>query len=154
MFGGYVPCEAVFGAIHIIQDLNRKLLSDILGRVADFKKLNKFIESQPEDNVVPIPSFIIALESDYSFADLKKDIMGYYNSTGLDSINEMDIMMLPNKGLIIKNWREKRNFIALETKEDTTMWFYILMTEYLDVSKSSSIDYRKYIRKHVDYTEY
>ncbi len=154
MFGGYIPCEAVYGAIHIIQDLNRKSLSDILGRVSEFKKLNKFIESQPEDNIVPIPSFIIVLETDYSFSDIKKDVIGYYNSTGLESLNEMDIMMFPDSGLLIKNWREKRNFIALETKEDTTMWFYILMTEYLDVVKPLTIDYRKYIKKHVEYTEY
>jgi hypothetical protein len=154
MFGGYIPCEAVFGAIHIIQDLNRKSLAEILSRVSEFKKLNKFIESLPEENIVPIPSFIIVLDTDYLFPDLKKDIIGFYNSTGLDSINEMDIIMLPNKGLIIKNWREKRSFIALETNEDTTMWFYILMSEYLDVVKPFTIDYRKYIRKHVEYTEY
>jgi hypothetical protein len=154
MFGGYIPCEAVYGAVHIIENLNRKSLAEILNRVSDFKKLNKFTESQPEENVIPVPSFIIVLETDYSFVDLKKDILGYYNSTGLDSFSEMDIMMILNNGLVIKNWREKRNFIALETKEDTTMWFYILMTEYLDVVKSSSIDYRKYIKKHVEYTEY
>lgn len=154
MFGGYIPCEAVFGAIHIIRDLNRKSLAEILGKVQDFKKLNKFVEAEPEENIVLIPSFIFALDSDYSFQDLKKDVIGYYNSTGLDAFSEMDILMVFNKGLLIKNWREKRSFIALETKEDTSMWFYILMSEYLDVNKSTSIDYRKYIRKHVEYSEY
>ena len=62
--------------------------------------------------------------------------------------------MILHKGIVVKNWREKRSFIALETNEDTFMWFFILMNEYLDVKKEHNIDFRKYVKKEVVYNEY
>ena len=62
--------------------------------------------------------------------------------------------MILHKGIVVKNWRERRSFIALETKEDTFMWFFILMNEYLDVKREQNIDFRKYVKKEVVYNEY
>ena len=86
--------------------------------------------------------------------EIKNDILNYYTNNNIDSEHEFDIMMIADKGIIVKNWREPRSFIALETQEDTMMWFFILMNEYLDVKSEVEIDFRKYVRTEKTYREY
>ncbi|HOF14608.1 MAG TPA: hypothetical protein PLN01_09820, partial [Spirochaetota bacterium] len=93
------------------------------------KKLNKYAEL---DQDIIIPAFVIAQSSDIDVPQLKNDVLDYYVDYSVDSTFEFDIMMTIGKGIIIKDWREKRKFVALETEEDTLLWFFILMNEYLD----------------------
>ena len=64
------------------------------------------------------------------------------------------IIVILNTGIIIKNWREKRSYIALETGKDTLMWFFILMCEYLDTEKEIEFDLRNYVQHREEYKEY
>jgi hypothetical protein len=154
LMGGYVPYELVYGLFHIVQDLNKGTLIEVLNKIATAKKLNMFAAS-PEDEEKPhIPSFVIASSTKYQFSELKNDIINYYLSKNIEYQYELDILMILHKGIVVKNWREKRSFIALETNEDTFLWFFILMNEYLDLKKERTIDFRKYIKKEVIYNEY
>ena len=68
---------------------------------------------------------------------------------------ELDILVILNKGVIIKDWREKRSFVGLETKKDTMKWFFILMNEYIDIDDRRELDLRKYIlQKDIIYNQY
>jgi len=153
LMGGYVPCELVYGLYHIVQDLTRDSLTGILDIIATAKKLNMFTDAE-EPNNIHLPSFVIAANTKYKFDELKNDIIEYYLSKNIEYRYEMDILMVLQKGVVVKNWREKRSFIALETMDDTAMWFYILMSEYLDMERMISIDFRKYVKKDVIYNEY
>lgn len=153
IMNGYMPCELIHGTVFFVPQLNRATLAEVLNRVVIVKKLGRFTEKSEEEPTL-IPAFIIAEETDYDPMDLKNDIINYYMSKSVEHDAEMDIFLVMNRCLVMKNWREKRSFIGLETNDDSLMWFFILMSEYLEGITRREIDFRKYIRHNVVYKEY
>jgi len=127
---------------------------EALSRIATAKKLNMYAAASEEEERIHIPSFLVVSSTKYEFPELKNDIINFYLSKNIEYQYELDILMVMNRGIVVKNWREKRSFIALETKEDTFMWFFILMNEYLDLKKDRAIDFRNYVKKEIIYSEY
>jgi hypothetical protein len=156
LMGGYVPFELIYGLIHVVQTLNKDSLIEVMSKIATAKKLNMYAAAldDNEEERVHIPSFIVVSSTKYEFQELKNDIINFYLSKNIEYQYELDILMVMNKGIVVKNWREKRSFIALETLEDTFMWFFILMNEYLDLKKDRTIDFRNYVKKEIIYNEY
>ena len=69
--------------------------------------------------------------------------------------SEFEIFGIINYGIIIKDWHQgKRSFVALETGEDTLLWFYVLMNEYLDENRDDEFDLRSYVRADTSYNEF
>lgn len=151
MMNGHIPSELIYGTFHIVDMIALHQLPEILNNVVLTKKLNKY--SELEESVL-IPAFVIAGSCDIDMPQLKNLILDYYIERSIDTSLEFDIMMIVGKGLIIKDWREKRKFVALETEEDTLLWFFILMNEYLDVDKKHSLDLRNYVKETRRYREY
>lgn len=157
---GFLPYELIYGILHLVDKLDKKEMAEVLAKVAAVKKLNRFVmnEEEPEQDdyniILPVPSFIIVNNLDLSLMELKNDIINYYMAKSVQHEYEFDIMMVVNRGLIVKNWREKRSYIAFETENDTMMWFFVLMNEYLDMDRNNTIDFRKYIKKDVVYKQY
>ncbi len=149
---GHVPCELVYGTFHVYPMLNKSTLNDLIRSVVQAKKINRFTDR--EDKPALIPAFVIAYDSDISLPDLKTVLIDNYMSMSIEHASEVDIIAIINKGLVIKNWRDKRSYIALETGKDTFMWFFILMNEYLDVNKDNEFDLRNYIKHGEKYNEY
>ncbi|MCL2025245.1 MAG: hypothetical protein FWG92_00360, partial [Leptospirales bacterium] len=108
---------------------------------------------EADENIFRIPAFIIAGDGGYSIRDIKNDILNYYNNRNVDPECEFDILVILGRGLVVKNWRE-RVYIAIETLEDTLMWFFILMNEYIDIERRIEMDFRKYIKSEKNYAEY
>ncbi|MGQ9844231.1 MAG: hypothetical protein ACUVRK_11805, partial [Spirochaetota bacterium] len=144
MMNGHIPSELIYGTFHIVDKIALHQLPEILNNVVLTKKLNKY--SELEESVL-IPAFVIAGSCDIDMPQLKNVILDYYIERSIDTSLEFDIMMIVGKGLIIKDWREKRKFVALETEEDTLLWFFILMNEYMDVDKKHSLDLRNYVKE-------
>lgn len=154
IMNGYVPFELVYGTYFLEDTLDRKSLESVIKRVSIVKKLNQFTDESAEKEPIVIPSFVITANTNYSLLDLKNDILNYYMSNTIEHLFEIDILMIMNKGILIKNWREKRSYVGLETKEDTMLWFFILMNEYLDAEKEHEIDFRKYVKKNTVYNQF
>lgn len=152
IMGGFIPSELVYGTYYISTNLNKKGLNDILRRVVQAKKINRYTEKEKQSLL--IPAFVIAYDTDYTFPDLKNSILDFYTSMSIDHDFEVDIIAILSKGIVIKNWRDKRNFIALETENDTLMWFFVLMNEYLNVEREDDLDLRDYVRHNEKYNEY
>ncbi|TAL37107.1 MAG: hypothetical protein EPN93_06700 [Spirochaetes bacterium] len=152
LMGGFVPSELVYASCIIAPPLNHDNLKMVLGRVIQAKKVNRYTETESDKNLVP--AFVIAQGTDIPLPDMKKALLDYYMSHSVDYDFEFDILMVLGKGLVIKDWREKRSFIALETGRDTLMWFFILMNEYLDVEKNTELDLRAYVKRTEKYNEY
>ncbi len=150
---GCVPFSIVRGAVFAVDNLDKKNLQEVVNRVSGVKKLSMYSDEESGRNV-RVPSFVIAGGTSSGMMEIKNDILNYYTNNNIDSEHEFDIMMIADKGIIVKNWREPRSFIALETQEDTMMWFFILMNEYLDVKSEVEIDFRKYVRTEKTYREY
>jgi hypothetical protein len=152
LMNGYIPFELIHGAFFTIPELKKNTIADALNRVATVKKINRFSEEESEFSV---PCFIITGGSDYTIMDVKNDVVNYYISKGVDSGSEFELMMVHNQGIIIKDWHSgNRNYVGLETGEDTLMWFYILITEYLSIEREEDFDLRKYIRSEKVYNEF
>jgi hypothetical protein len=149
---GYIPCELVYGTYTVTPELNKENLMDILRKVVQAKKINRYTDRETQPAV--IPAFVIAFDTNFNLADLKTSIIDNYMLMSADHASEVDIIAIFNKGLVIKNWRDKRSYIALETGKDTLMWFFILMNEYLDVEKDNEFDPRNYIKHAEKYNEY
>ncbi len=151
MMNGHIPSELVYGTFHVVDKITSQQLPEILNNVALTKKLNTF--AQLEESIL-IPAFVVAGSSDLDMPGLKNAILDYYIERSIDTALEFDIMMIAGRGLVIKDWREKRKFVALETQEDTLLWFFILMNEYLDIDKKHSLDLRNYVKETRRYREY
>jgi len=152
MMGNAVPSELVYGTIFVCQTLNRDTLFDVLTRVVNAKKLNMYTDIESES--IFIPSFIISLDMNIEYLELQQMIMDFYTKNALDNHLEFDIIGIINKGVVVKDWREKRSFKALDTGKDTMKWFFILMNEYLDVEKGGVLDFRNYVNETKTYDEY
>jgi hypothetical protein len=152
LLNGYIPFELIHGAFFMIDDLSKSSLADVFQRIAAVKKINHFTE---EAGIFSIPSFVIADSNpDYSLAEIKNDVINYYMSKNLTSESEFEIMMVHNTGLLIKDWHKgDHRYIGLETGEDTMMWFFILINEYLDVEREDVFDVRRYVRTEKTYNE-
>lgn len=153
IFSDAIPHTFVKASYVICPEINRKNLVDSLVKIAHVKKLGHYTEEvDVEDRSSEmIPSFVIAYDSTYTFKELKESIIEIYTEENVDSLFEFDIMVVLGKGIVIKNWRERRSFIALETKKDTLKWFFILMNEYLD---SGMPDLRSFVKESGVYDEY
>ncbi len=149
---GYIPFELIHGAFFNISDLKKNTIADALNRVSTIKKINRFSE---EGNEFSVPCFIITAGSDYPLLDIKNDVINYYISKGVEADSEFEIMMIFDQGIIIKDWHSgNRSYVGLETGEDTLMWFFILITEYLAIEREEDFDIRKYIRSDKAYNEF
>ncbi len=149
---GYIPCELVYGTYHVLPVLNKDSLMEMLRKVVQAKKINRYTDRETQPAI--IPAFVIAFETELNLADLKTAIIDNYMLMSTDHASEVDIIAILNTGIVIKNWRDKRSYIALETGEDTLMWLFILMNEYLDVDKDNEFDPRNYVKHAEKYNEY
>jgi uncharacterized protein YdhG (YjbR/CyaY superfamily) len=154
IMNGCIPFELVYGAIHIEPELTKKSLQETIERVLSVKKLNRYTETFDENESYPIPSFVISADTDFTIGEIKNSLINYYMAKSIDNRLEVDILVVMNKGIIVKDWKEKRSYIGLETNEDTMYWFFILMNEYLDIEKKIELDFRNYITKNVTYNQY
>lgn len=152
IMNGYIPCDLVYGTYHVTSMLNKASLNDLVRKVLRAKKINRYTDR--ENMPAIIPAFIIAYDTDFNLPELKTILIDNYMSMSIENVFEVDIIAILNKGIVIKNWRDKRSYIALETGKDTFMWFFILMNEYLDVEKDNEFDLRNYVQHVEKYNEY
>ena len=151
MLGGRLPAELVYGTYHAVVNLTEETLLDALKRVMQAKKLNRYVTEKNEEFV--IPAFILVYATKLPLAKIKEIVLEQYMANGTDHAFEFDILMVLNRGLLIKDWREKRNFVGLETGPNTLKWFFILMNEYFESDRGKILDLRSYARETGKYNE-
>ncbi|MDA3899734.1 MAG: hypothetical protein PF637_04340 [Spirochaetes bacterium] len=151
IFPDEIPVELIRGSFAVCKTINRKQLVDTLINVANCKKVGQY----EKKNEPPFhASFVIAFDSTYKMDELKKAIKEIYSENSVDPRFEFDLMIILGKGIVIKDWSSKGNYIALDTGEDSLMWFYIIMNEYLSLTTSQEFDLRNYIRNPKVYDEF
>jgi hypothetical protein len=152
MMDGAVPVELAYGAFFLVENLNRATLLETLVRVMNMKKLNLYTEH--ESSGQPVPAFVVCFDMDGSFEEMKEIIFNFYTNKNIDNQHEFDIIVVVNRGIIVKDWRQNRSFKAIVTGKDTMKWFFVLASEYLDVERGGDFDLRNYIRDEGKYEEY
>ncbi len=69
--------------------------------------------------------------------DVKDAIIDYYVSKA-SIMYSSSMSHDPQQGLVVKNWREKRSFVALETGAATLMWFSYSSARILDMERGNA----------------
>jgi hypothetical protein len=152
VFDGKIPSALVYSSVHAVHVLDRKNLIEQLVEAAHIKKCDRFAEEV--ENSPFIASFIVSFDSSYSVSELKNSVLEIYREQNVDPEYEVDIIAVLGSGILVKNWREKRSYVALETEMDTLKWFFVLMNEYLEVEKGTSVDLRSLVADQKSYKEY
>ncbi len=154
VMGGFVPHELLQATLFTVPELNKKTLQESLNRVVAAKKINRLApDESPDAEIFGVPAFVVAGTTSYKLMDLKNDILNFYMNNNVAEFLEFEILVILDTGIVVKNWREK-TYTVLETKEDTMMWFFILMTEYLEAERNSELDFRKYVKSEKTYEQY
>ena len=152
LFGGVIPSELACAAFHVAHSLDRKTLLESLVRVAHVKKCGRYEGSEAEPPF--IASFVLSFGSGYSLAEIREAVIETYRAQDVEPDFEVDIIAVMGRGLLVKKWDGSRSYAAIETAEDTLMWFFILMREYLDGDGAGSTDLRSLVLDQKEYTEY
>jgi hypothetical protein len=151
--GGYILSEFLYAIMSIENKLNAKNLATHIALTSALKTLYKADKGIVDTEIVRMYSLLFALDSDDSLENIRTALVRVSTEKEVPVNCETDLICVLDKGIIIKNW-ESGEFRIIETNEDTLMWFYILLLEYLDRDGEVGFDVREYIKNTKEYKVY
>lgn len=142
--------------VYVILSIERELTTEALLRHIEITRSLKVMYAMDynlsEDKIIPIYSILFAYKSRIPLLSHKLAIAHTSQEKEIPFTHELDMLCVLEDGMIIKDWEQSSNKI-IETKEDTLMWFYILLIEYLDRDNDLKLDLRSYVREIKEYAE-
>lgn len=158
MLGDLSPVEFIQGSIFVTPHLSIDTLSDSLQKVISFKKLSWKVDEEDAGQLQrKIPSAIFAYDSELSFHQIKDYILNFYKNHDIMHNYELDLLGVVNHSVLIKNWHDAaQKYVSIETKGDSLMLFYILLSEYVfeDNPANMGFSFRDYIQNLPEYNDY
>ncbi|MFN3603943.1 MAG: hypothetical protein ACK4UJ_04445 [Leptonema sp. (in: bacteria)] len=149
---GYILLDQIYTILSIESELTTDALLRHMELTRSLKVMYAMDYNLPEDRIIPIYSILFAYKSRIPLLSHKLAINHTSEEKGIPFTHELDMLCILNEGIIIKDWENSINKI-IETSEDTLMWFYILLLEYLDRDSELKIDLRSYIKEQKQYVE-
>ncbi len=150
--GNHILLDQVFVVISIEAELTTDALLRHIEITRSLKLMYAMDYNLSEDRIIPIYSILFAYKSRIPILSHKLAISHTSQEKGIPFTHELDMVCILDDGLIVKDWEQSHNKI-IETKEDTLMWFYILLIEYLDRDNDLKLDLRSYIKEQKEYAE-
>lgn len=150
--GGHILLDQVYIILSIEAELTSESLIKHIELTQSLKVMYAMDYNLSEDRIIPVYSILFAYKSRIPVLSHKLTITHTSEEKGIPFTHELDMLCILNEGLIIKDWENSVNKI-IETGEDTLMWFYILLIEYLDRDNELKLDLRSYIREQRQYVE-
>ena len=154
MTGGYVLSDYLFAFMSLEFDLTRGGLITHANMTNALKSLYEGGSSGGENRIIPMFSILFAFKSTASLVDHRDDIARVSREKGITVNHELDLICVLGQGLIIKDWENEGGYKVIETGDDTLLWFYALLLEYLDRDGNVGLDPREYIKNSTVYKEY
>ncbi len=151
--GGYILSEFLYAVISTEQILSSRNLSTHIALTSALKTLYKTDKGAGDDEIVRMYSLLFAADSEESLEHVRNSLIRISAEKEVPVNCEVDLVCVLEKGIIIKNW-ESGEFRIIETGEDTLMWYYILLLEYLDRDGEVGFDVREYIKSTKEYKVY
>lgn len=152
--GGYVPVDHLYAFMTLDQTITEKTLEHKSSLTNAVKTLYRMEHDTGDYEIIPVFSIHMGYDSEVSLDDYRS-ILGDLGREGNIPINaEVDLVSVLDQGILLKNWEQGGRYTVLETKEDTLMWTFILLLEYLDRDGKVGFDPRQYIRNPKHYEEY
>ncbi len=153
MAGGYVVSDFLYAFMSLETDLTTASVITHATMTNAVKSLYKGEREFAENQVIPVFSTIFAYRSSVPIMSHRVAIQGASRERGISVNHEMDMICILNQGLIIKDWESGGGYKIVETGDDTLLWFYILLLEYLDRDGAVGINARDYIKNAKVYKE-
>lgn len=153
MSGGYILSEYLYSFLSVEAELTARALSTHVAMTNALKTLYRMETGEGEDRIVKLYSILFAYDTEDSLDHIRTALLKVSSEKDIPVNGEADMVCVLNKGLIIKDW-ENGSYQVIETAEDTLMWFYILLLEYLDRDGAVGFDPRSYVKQEKDYRQY
>jgi hypothetical protein len=154
MTGGKFMVEFVHSVIEYEETLSFDNIGSHINRIKDIKSLNVILAN--EEVKQSIVGVVFAYKSLEHIKDLKRYIIEFNKANNISIMGGVctDIFVVLDQGLIIADYSSDRKYVAIETQEDTLMWFYILLMEWIDSTAPRVYSLRDYIKRLERYPEY
>ena len=152
--GGYVLADALYAFMSIETDLSTAALITHAVRTNAIKSLYRATMEGEDERFIPMFSVLFAYKSSIPLLSHKVAIKDTSREKGIELFYEIDMICILDQGLLIKDWENNGEYKVVETGEDTLLWFYILLLEYLDRDEKLEFNMRNYIKTSKEYKEY
>lgn len=154
--GGYVYTDLLRAFITLDEKLDDRVIENHVGLTNALKTLYRMDKVIADNEIIHMYSMhVIANGSGIGELEAYRDkIEGLSRDKGIPVNSRPDLVVILNEALMLRNWEDGGRYIILETKEDSLMWFYVLMMEYLDQDQKLPIDLRDMIKTNKRYNEY
>ena len=149
----YVLTPDIYSFFSIEVELASNVFNNHLGLTRALKSLYLGHQTEHENEVVPLYSILFIYKSQHSLLYAKRTLINSLEKKDIPINQQVDIVCILGKGLIIKDWENGGVYKAIETEGDTLMWFYILLIEYLDRDGNLQMPLREYIKENKNYKE-
>ena len=153
MTGGYVLSEDLYAFMSLEMDLNIQNLSNHINLTKATKTLYTNFENDKVHVIIPLYSIFFSYNTDLSLTQIKKELNKVIEKKEIALNQQLDLICILNHGLIIKDWENGGTYRGIQTGKDTLMWFFVILTEYLDQKERTSISFRDYIKEGREYSE-
>ena len=153
MTGGYVLTDNIYAAMSIDTNYTEQILRSHIALTQALKSLYLTQHQEAAQKIIPLYSILFVYHSSTSLVAIKQQIENNSQRKEIPLNQQLDLLCVLGKGLLIKNWEDEGSYIGLETGKDTLMWFYIILMEYLDRDEQTQINLRNYIKSTKTYNE-
>lgn len=160
--GGYVLADNLHAFMSLEANLEAPAITMHVGLTSAMKSLYIMQKQQLEEDgnaekesqhLVPLYSILFSYTSSRSLLYIKQNIEKVSEQKEIPLNRQVDMVCVLNKGILIKNWEAGGVYQGIETGRDTLMWFYVILTEYLDREGSLQLNLRDYIKSGREYNE-
>jgi len=157
MTGGYILSDFINVYINIEIDLTTEMVFESMNMTNAMKSLYELdnnLEQSDPDTLIPLYSVLFAYKSAIPLLSHKMAIGDAARENSIQLNHQLDLIVVLDQGIVIKDWERGGAYKVIETGDDTLLWFYILLLEYMDRDGSLGFDPRKYIKQEKSYDEF
>ncbi|MBX7057097.1 MAG: hypothetical protein K1X75_03455 [Leptospirales bacterium] len=150
--GGYVPSEALHAFLSLEAELTPATLATHLNLTRAMKTL--YAGDREYQGVIPVFSVLFGYSSQRTLLLLRQDMKDLGDEKQIPANFEPDMIVCLDRGMLIKDWEQGGEYRVIETLEDTLLWFYILLVEYLDRDGRLNLNLRDTVKVAREYNQY
>ena len=157
MTGGYILSDFINVYVDIEIDLTTELVfknMDMTNAIKSLYELDNNVDSSNPLSLIPLYSVLFAYKSAIPLISHKVAIGDSARENSISLNHQVDLIVVLDQGIIIKDWENGGIYKVIETGKDTLLWFYILLLEFMDRDRTLGFDPRKYIKEEKIYDEF
>ncbi len=153
MTGGYVFSQDLYTFLKIESSIDSQNLRGYISLTRAIKSLYLAQVKNTPPSIIPLYSVLFSYTSSRGLVHIKESLIKEIEKKEVPLNYQVDMICILGRGIILKDWEAGGSYRGIQTGEDTLMWFYILLMEYLDRDGKMQINLRDYIKSNRNYSE-